>query len=649
MGTGHVTITPAPLAWRDGVPYSAAYDDVYASRDGALGQARHVFLGGNDLPARWQERAQFVILETGFGLGVNFMATLQAWRTDPLRPRRLHFVSIELHPVRAADLVAAAPADLQPLAAELGAQWPLPLPGLHHIAFDGGAVSLTLALGDARALLPQLALGADAIFLDGFAPDRNPALWEPALLKAVARLARPGATLATYTAARAVRDALAAAGFEVALRPGYGRKRDMLVARHAPRWRMRRHEPPLPHVGERRAIVVGAGLAGAHCADALARRGWQVTVLDAHAQPAHGASALPWGLLHPLVSADDNLTARLTRAGFLLGLRRLEALGAAGATGLWHPSGVAQLAASDDDLRDWQALGARAAWPAAYARFADAGTLASRLRVAPRRGGWWFERGGIIAAAAWCRALLATHAGIAWRGGAAVERIAYEGACWRVALRGGAAVQAPILVLATALDAPRLLGTRFMPVQGVRGRISMLDAPALQALDAGLAGDGYLVRAPDGSIGAGASYEAVDDHGAALDPAAVHRGNLQRLERLLAAPVASRVVGAFDGVRCVAPDRLPYAGRVPDEALAVAQADRLRGAHPADLQRRPGLHACFALGSRGLALSPLLGELVAAQIEGEPWPVERVLADAVDPARRLLWALRTGRAAATPA
>ncbi|MCU0939548.1 MAG: MnmC family methyltransferase, partial [Burkholderiaceae bacterium] len=124
-------------------------------------------------------------------------------------------------------------------------------------------------------------LGADAIYLDGFAPERNPALWEAPLLKAVARLARPGATLATYTAARAVREALAAGGFEVLLQPGFGRKRHMLAARYAPRWRVRRHEPPAAYDGERNALVIGAGLAGAHCADALARRGWQVTVVDA--------------------------------------------------------------------------------------------------------------------------------------------------------------------------------------------------------------------------------------------------------------------------------------------------------------------------------------------------------------------------------
>jgi tRNA 5-methylaminomethyl-2-thiouridine biosynthesis bifunctional protein len=631
----------------DGHPFSARYGDVYASRDGALGQARHVFLGGNDLPARWRGRGQFVILETGFGLGTNFLATLQAWRSDPARPRRLHVVSIELHPVGADALAEAAPAELKAPARDLAARWPLPLPGLHRIEFDAGAVVLTLALGDARDLLPHLVLGADAIYLDGFAPERNADMWEPPLLKAVARLARPGATLATYTAARAVREALAAAGFEVTLRPGYGRKRHMLAARYAPRWRVRRHEPPAPYDGRRDALVIGAGLAGAHCADALARRGWQVTVVDAQPAPAQGASGLPWGLLHPLVSTDDNLTARLTRAGFLRALQRLAALDTPVRGSLWQPGGVAQQAGSDAEALAWQAAGVGDAWPAAYARVEAAAALAAHLGLAPRRGGWWFPQGGVVAAGAWCRALLAGE-GIAWVGGVRVERLAQVGGQWQALDAVGAArASAPVMVLANALDAPRLLGPRWLPVQAVRGRISYLQAPALHALRAGLTGDGYLVRAPDGSIGVGASYELTlpgETSVGELLVEQVHHGNLARLARLLDTPVAAEVSGVFDGVRCVAPDRLPYAGAAPDDSMAAADAGRLRGAHAVDLPRRSGLYTCCALGSRGLALSAVLGELIAAQIEGEPWPIERALADAVDPGRRLLRALRTGRA-----
>jgi tRNA 5-methylaminomethyl-2-thiouridine biosynthesis bifunctional protein len=154
------------------------------------------------------------------------------------------------------------------------------------------------------------------------------------------------------------------------------------------------------------------------------------------------------------------------------------------------------------------------------------------------------------------------------------------------------------------------------------------------------------VRAPDGTVGAGASYEFAPETGGDAGCASVeeiHRGNLQRLGRLLADAAPVEVTGVFDGVRCVSHDRLPLAGPVADEAAAMAQAASLRGAHLADLPRLAGLFATFALGSRGLTLAPLAGELIAAQVEGEPWPVERDLAAAIDPARFLLRRLRGGR------
>src|SRR5262245_31713692 len=242
------TLVPASPAYEaDGTPRSPAYGDVYHSADSGPGQAAHVFLGGNDLPARWAGARVFTIVETGFGLGLNFLATRRAWRDSAARPERLHYVSIEKHPFLReglAQLHARYP-ELAALASDLRAAWPLPLPGLHRLHFEGGLVTLTLAFGDVADVLPRLRLAAHAFFLDGFSPERNPDMWAPAVMKGLARLARSGATAATYTAARSVRDALAAAGFEPQLRPGFGRKRDMLAARYAPPG-TRRARPPEP-------------------------------------------------------------------------------------------------------------------------------------------------------------------------------------------------------------------------------------------------------------------------------------------------------------------------------------------------------------------------------------------------------------------
>lgn len=230
-------LNPARLTLAaDGTPFSPDYDDVYHSAAGAHAQAKHVFLAGNGLPDRWAVCAQFVIVETGFGLGLNFLATWLAWRDDPQRCRTLHFISLEKHPVAAADLarVHAAWPELATLADELGRSWPALEEGSHELEFDGGRVRLTLHFGDATTLLPKLSAAADAFYLDGFSPAKNPELWSPALCGALARLAVSGATLATWSVAGSVRRALAAAGFAVSRRPGFAGKRQMLVGRFAP-------------------------------------------------------------------------------------------------------------------------------------------------------------------------------------------------------------------------------------------------------------------------------------------------------------------------------------------------------------------------------------------------------------------------------
>jgi tRNA 5-methylaminomethyl-2-thiouridine biosynthesis bifunctional protein len=643
-------VVPQELAFDPtGAPYSGLYGDVYASRDGALGQARHVFLGGNRLPQRWGDRRQFVIVETGFGLGTNFLATWQAWRDDPRRPRRLHFVSLEKHPLPAAQIAGQAPPALAALAAQLAAAWPLALGGLHRLEFESGGIVLTLGFGDARDLVPALIAAADAYYLDGFSPARNPDLWSPPLIKALARLALPDATFATYSAARPVRDALAAAGFEVESAPGYGHKREMLVGRFAPRWRVRRHEPAAPYEGTRAAIVIGGGLAGAACAEALARRGWSVRVLERSSRVADGASALPAGLLHPHPSLDDGTAARLSRAGFLYAHAALQRHDPGGVRGIWLPCGVYREAGdppAEDELRE---LAARLSAPAAYLEYLTASGIAPRLGVTARHAGLWFERGAVVSAARWCEAMLGTP-GIEVSTSADVVRLRRQGGCWLAEVASGATFEAPVVVLANSLGAARLLDFGVLPIAGVPGRVSLLSAGDLGGLRAAIAGDGYVVPAfGDHPPAVGASYETPLpglDQAGELDPGSVHEANLARLDRLVQRTDPVRVSGFFAGVRCVARDRTPLAGPIVEAAAITAPAvrQRLRGAHLADLPRLPGAFSLIALGSRGLTLAPLLGELVAAGIEGEPAPLTRDLAAAVDPARFTLRRLRAPNA-----
>lgn len=648
-----------PLLSPDGTPYSPRYDDVYHSVEGGLAQARHVFLGGNGLPGAWQDREQFVILETGFGQGLNFLATWQAWRDDTRRCGRLHFVSVEKHPFTREGLatVHAALGELAPLAAQLQAAWPLPLPGLHRLAFEGGAVVLTLALGDVDTLLPKLAVGADAFYLDGFSPARNPDMWAPAVMKRLARLARPGATLATYTAAGFVRRGLASAGFDVTKAAGFASKRDMTVARFPSDWPRRRHPPqPAAQWPERRAIVVGAGLAGCAVTERLAARGWHVTLFDAEDGPARVTSSHRAAAMHPHVSADDSLLSRLSRAGNLYARRVWQALSEAGHGVGWNECGVLQIGADEAEAELQRAALAALDFPAEFVRWMSAEEAAAVHRAGVPRGGLWFGQGGWVAPPDICRAQLAMSGErVQARFGCRIDAIERDGEGWIARDEAGTLLaRAPVVVLANAHEAARLMPQRFLTMRRVRGQLTTLLPQHLAALerwpDCVVTGTGYLLPADArGAARIGSSYE--EREGPLEERPEVHAANLARLAAMLpgAATALSRIdpatLSGNVGERTVSHHRLPWVGRVADEDEALRHAEALRGARFRDVPRQPGLYAALAFGSRGLTWAAMAAELVASQIEGEPLPLETDLVDALDPARLLVRALRHGRTA----
>lgn len=221
-----MTDQTAELDWRDGVPIASAFDDPYYSLDNGLAETEHVFLHGNDLPARFGN--DFHIGELGFGTGLNLLVTWAAW-ADAGRPGQLHFTSFEAFPMAPADMAQALGyfPSLAPYAVVLLDEW---APGAGATALTDGP-TLNVIIGDARATLPAWYGGVDAWFLDGFSPAKNPQLWEPGLLDAVAKHTKPNGTAATYSAAGHVRQSLTNAGFNVTRTPGFGRKRHMTVAR----------------------------------------------------------------------------------------------------------------------------------------------------------------------------------------------------------------------------------------------------------------------------------------------------------------------------------------------------------------------------------------------------------------------------------
>lgn len=221
------------LEWRDGQPYSTRFQDVYFSSDNGLAETDYVFLQGNRLAQRFESphSTEFTIIETGFGTGLNFLCTAKLWMEKAPTHVTLHFISTEKFPIQLSDIATAHALwpELASISATLLQQYPQLLNGEPTIKLFDGRIQLTLLLGDALSTLPQITIPADAWLLDGFAPAKNPDMWQPALFQQMASLSKPGTTFATFTSAGNVRRGLQTAGFTVNKQPGFGKKREMLT------------------------------------------------------------------------------------------------------------------------------------------------------------------------------------------------------------------------------------------------------------------------------------------------------------------------------------------------------------------------------------------------------------------------------------
>ncbi|TMH08132.1 MAG: bifunctional tRNA (5-methylaminomethyl-2-thiouridine)(34)-methyltransferase MnmD/FAD-dependent 5-carboxymethylaminomethyl-2-thiouridine(34) oxidoreductase MnmC [Betaproteobacteria bacterium] len=633
-------IVPARIAFDEaGTPFAPDFGDVYHPRAGAHLQAQHVFLRGNELPRRWQGRERFVILETGFGLGNNFLATWAAWRADAQRCRRLVFLSIEKHPPRRDDLARAHAASPEPaLARQLVDAWPPLTPNLHTLEFDNGAVQLLLAFGDVQAWLPELVAEVDAFFLDGFAPAKNAAMWDRRVLKALGRLAAAGATAATWSVAREVRDGLGEAGFVIERADGFAAKREMSVARFAPRFMPRRLPArPDPPPSDRRAIVVGAGLAGASAAWALAAQGFECCVLDRHAAPAAETSGNPAGLFHGTVNAQDGPHARAHRAAALEAARVLRPW-LAGNEQAGRIDGLLRVESSRDALPAMRATLDALGLPADYVQAVGADEGAALAGVPLEVAAWHYPAGGWVAPAALVRHWM-SQAGLRFSAEVVVQSLRRAGALWQALdAQGRVLAEAPTVVLANAFDALRLLEDPAWPLHRVRGQLSVVPAgtPGLRAPRLPLAGAGYALTLPDASVLCGATLSERDDEPSLR--AADHAHNLAQLERLTGSRplVDAAALDGRVGWRVLATDRLPLIGAVPMSTFP----DGLRIDQPRLVPRQAGLYVFTALGSRGIAWAPLGARLLAGWIAGAPLPLESSLVDALDPARFVARAAR---------
>lgn len=639
------------IEWRaDGTPFSPHFGDIYRSEDG-LRQARHVFLRGCGLLAEegetpaWSGMPRWGVLELGFGLGLNFLATWHAWQSAPQRPARLFYSACEAWVPTFADLrrSAAPHPELLPLLEELETHWHGLAPGVHRLRLAGGQVLLTLAVGDVADVLPELDGVHDSLFLDGFAPEKNPAMWQPQVLRAAARLLHLGARAATWCVAGEVRRTLEGCGFEVQRVPGLPPKRHALRATYAPRWTPRQR-PAAPRAARAaRCAIVGAGLAGAACAWELAKRGWSVTVLDAAARPAAGASGLPVGAMSEHVSFDDDPAAQLTRAGLRATRHAARTLLVEGED--WRGCGTLERYASGERRLPpaWDEWGKEnnPAHPGVWDTAAPITQEKAQLAGVPLgeaaghgeealTGALWHAHGGWLRPVQLMRAMLAAP-GVQWKGGQRATRLEQTGAVWRVLDDAGKALaEAELLILCAGFDTRALLPDGALPLQALRGQaVWGATTPAAAALPFPVTGHGGLIAgvpldAPDGSNPpcgwySGSTFARDDED--CTPRAADHAAALTRLRGLH--PAAANAIApqwetgeaqAWAGIRAVLPDHLPAVGAWMDDSAAHAPDAPLP------------LHLLCGLGVRGITMSVLAAEIIAAQLHAEPLPIARSLA-----------------------
>ncbi|WP_409365767.1 bifunctional tRNA (5-methylaminomethyl-2-thiouridine)(34)-methyltransferase MnmD/FAD-dependent 5-carboxymethylaminomethyl-2-thiouridine(34) oxidoreductase MnmC [Halomonas sp. PAMB 3264] len=650
------TLTAPPLTWEDTAPHSSQFGDVYFSREDGRAETEHVFLNANRLPERfatWREPRAFVIGETGFGTGLNVLSAWACFEKHAQAGARLHLLSTEKYPMPVEALSRALNAwpSLSHYADALCARWPAPVAGIHRLHLSE-RVTLDLHFGDTTERLTLLDGRVDAWFLDGFAPSKNPAMWQDALFEAMAARSHPGATFATFTCAGIVKRGLKAAGFAIRKVPGFGRKREMLAGEidHPPVDNRRHHTPwftpqalqPVAHVA-----VIGAGLAGACTAAALARRGVKVSVFEREA-PGAGGSGNRQGALYVKLAVETNRQSRFYLAGLLYSARWLGGLH--GSEAFWSPCGVVQLATSDKEASRQRRFLARHPLGDAVVQ-AHQGGLATLAGVTGEtEHALFYPQAGWARPQKLCQALL-DHPRITLKK-AEVSALEADASGWRLTLGDNTAYEADQVVIACAHQANAFTQTQTLALQKVRGQVSSLALPeGVSAPSRVVCAGGYVCPPVEGVLTFGASF--VPNDGERDLREADHQRNIDELKAALpewvealeraSGPLTPARLSGRAAIRAASPDKTPYAGPVPnaeawqrDYAALSKDASRVApipGAH------HPGLWVSAAHGSRGLASAPLCAEVIASRMLNEPLPVEAALADHLHPGRRLISAL----------
>ncbi len=642
----------ASLDWVDQQPKSTLFDDIYLNTDYGLTEKQYVFVEGNRIPERvtGSLASPFVVAETGFGTGSNLLCTLETiQRTAPHWGYPIHFLSYELYPIARNDLVRIfnSQPTLSQYTNQLLDQYPPAIEGMHRFIFDNGRFYLTLFFGDAASGIQKTLAKVDAWYLDGFAPAKNPQMWNSELYRQIATLSQQQTTLATFTSAGDVRRGLLDAGFLISKKPGFGKKREMITAtfnrpdqKAKPSIQAPWFSIPTPQK-PKTAIIIGAGLAGCTTAEALARRGIAVTLIDTHADICYEASGNKQGALYAKLPITPTKSGEFHLCGLEYSLRLLKIYDCLDDKTA-SQCGLLQLATTERELERQQATlnnGHYAEDVVRSVSVEQASELSGNLIDRPAL---FFPRAGWVYPKAFCERLVENDL-ITMQLSTTVTSInKNDDKGWQLVTENQQIFSADILVVCTAAQAKSFELLNHLPVKPIRGQVSTVAASNQSKLKTVVCGDGYISPALEGSYSFGATFDLHDQSESVRE--ADHISNVAMLKSALptlAEEIEQLPWTAKVGYRCSTPDYLPITGYAP-----IAEEFRARYAKLADDKNwkfpdivpplHEGLLVNIGHGSKGLITAPLCAELLASLVANEPLPVPRDIYQALHPGRFLI-------------
>lgn len=644
-----LTVKHAQLNFHaNGTPFSTQYSDQYFSHAGAIAECRHVFIQGNRLTQRWQQ-AHISIGELGFGCGINFLTTCSDWLQQARPNQRLHYISFEKHPVHPDQLktLYARLALDHSLTEQLLKQYPLALQGFHRLHLANRKITLTLVFGDALSQLKQCDMCVDAWYLDGFSPSKNPDLWSQDIAQQIYRLTQPGGTFATYSVAAAVKQHFASAGFTLHKQAGYAAKKHMLTGQSnktqaATQFHYQDKswfKQASSQVEAKKAIIIGAGLAGFCIAHALAQRDWQCIIVDQQPAPAMAGSGNLNAILMPRLSVDHDVQSQLTLQGFLYSQQLFSELDAQNT--FWHPCGAIQIARDATQAERMRQIVSREDIPDQLIQVIDQHQASALSQCQIESAGWYIPLAGWIVPKQLCLALQVCYPQqIEFIAGQHVRALHAQPEGWQVATQHATIATGSHVILANANGVSEFAQAEWCQLHAKRGQLTYLPT-ALSPIHPQkiICSDVYLTPEVEQHYVVGASFISADQ---SIDiRTQEHIDNLTRLQKIIADVDPSLdQLGGRAAIRAVGPDRLPILGPVADQQkfqqtfLAAAQGNT-RVQYPLPTYHQ-GLYVASGFGSRGLAWIPLCAEALACMLNNEPSPLSGTVQQALHPSRLLM-------------